>query len=170
MTISRKRLKNLLDYDPNTGLLRWKAISSVHNYKSKIGDMAGSKTAKGYLLIMIDGKRYPAHRLIWFMVHGKWPKHLMDHKNGVKDDNRLANLREANDSQNKANGAAYRGSLSGLKGAYYEIHRTSYKKWRAVIRKNGKLKHIGYFATAKEANEAYAEQAMKVHGEFARAA
>lgn len=67
-------------------------------------------------------------------------------------------------------GQLIKAAFSGLKGAYYEGRRTSYKKWRAVIRKDGKLKHIGYFATAKEANGAYAEEAMKVHGDFARAA
>lgn len=116
MAISRKRLKTLLDYDPDTGLLRWKAISCTKNYITKIGDIAGSKTVKGYLLIMIDGVRYQAHRLIWFMIHGKWPKRLLDHRNGVKYDNRLINLRQASDSQNKANGAAYKGSLLWIEG------------------------------------------------------
>ena len=170
MMVSRAKINSLLDYDPKTGLLRWKRLSSTHNKTSKIGEVAGSKTTKGYLLIMVGGERHLAHRMIWFMVTGKWPKNQIDHKNGIKNDNRWSNLREATGSQNKANVAAYKGSLSGIKGAYYEPHRTSYKKWRAVIRKDGKLKHIGYFATPEEANLAYAEAATKAHGEFARTA
>ncbi len=167
--LSLKRLNSLLSYDPKTGQMRWLSKTSPAHMVG-IGSLAGSKDAKGYLRIMIDGRRYGVHQLAWVISTGKWAKRHVDHINGVKGDNRLLNLREATDSQNKANGGAYKGSLSGIKGAYYEPQRTSYKKWRAVIRKGGKLKHLGYFATPEEANAAFAAAATKLHGEFARAA
>src|SRR5205814_2048319 len=86
--ITQDRLKELLRYNPKTGILRWKA-KTCPNHRVMIGSIAGSKSTKGYLRIMIDGKRYPAHSLIWLLVYGKWPKRLMDHKNLIKNDNRL---------------------------------------------------------------------------------
>jgi hypothetical protein len=165
--LTADRVREVLSYDPISGILRWKAPSCDKSY-IKVGSIAGSKTVKGYLNIMIDGERHPAHRLIWLMVTGSWPKNLMDHKNGNKSDNRWENLREANDSQNKANCGPYKGSLSGLKGAYYVPKRTSYKKWQSSIRKDGKLKNLGYFATPEEAHNAYAIAAAKLHGSFMR--
>lgn len=161
--LTQKISNQLLSYNKKTGFLRWKAISCHKNHTTKIGSIAGSNHGDGYLKIMINGHRYLSHRLIWFMVTGRWPKNQIDHKNGIKNDNRWANLREATNGQNIANTGAK--SILGVKGAYWCENN---KKWRSSIRKNGITKHLGYFTTSTEANKAFATAASLLHGEFAR--
>jgi hypothetical protein len=116
---------------------------------------------------MIDGERILCHVLAWFYTHGVWPADQLDHINGDKSDNRIDNLRIATASQNKANSGPYRNNPTGLKGAYWY---KPLQMWVSKIRKDGKLHHLGYFATAEEAHTAYCEAAKRLHGEFARAA
>src|SRR3954470_6742060 len=95
------RLRELLRYDPDTGDFIWTAKSSA-KARNVLGDRAGHIDSQGYRLIYIDGKRYRAHWLAWMYVHGYLPK-LVDHKNGHRSDNRIANLREATVSLNAQN-------------------------------------------------------------------
>ena len=83
-------VRSVLNYDPITGLLTWaKCVAkAVH-----IGDVAGSPDAKGYILIGLRCRIYKAHRLIWLHVTGEWPAGMIDHLNGVKNDNSFVNLR-----------------------------------------------------------------------------
>lgn len=156
-----QRLKELLSYDPATGVFRWRVKPSR---AVSIDDIAGSvDRTNGYRRIALDGKKnYKAHRLAWLYVTGEWPQGDLDHINLDKDDNRIANLREATGSQNCANQKAKR---NGLKGAY----RLGQRWWQAVIVKHGKRFYLGCFATELEAHNVYSEAAKKVHGEFARA-
>jgi len=167
--LTQARIKELLSYDQLTGHLIWIARSSPYAKNVAIGSEVISRDSKGYLQAMIDGQRHKAHRIIWMMVHGHWPR-MLDHINGIKSDNRIENLRECNNSQNKANGPRYKNNKSGYKGAYFEGNRPGTKKWRAQIRKNGKLINLGYFYTAEEAHETYSRAADKHHGPYARAA
>lgn len=84
-------VRNILDYDPETGIFTWKRKRS---YNTDIGMEAGvCKIGSGYRVIKINGKQYVAHRLAWLYVYGKWPKGL--HRvNGNPFDNRIANLSE----------------------------------------------------------------------------
>jgi len=139
-----ERLRELLDYDPSTGTFTW----LVSRGNAIAGSIAGCVNGEGYWQIQIDGKRYYAHRLVWLHVHGVWPANQIDHINGVKDDNRLANLREATQSENKRNTGTYRNSTSGVKGVHF------YKatgKYQAQSKLNGKLHHLGYHATLEAA-------------------
>jgi HNH endonuclease len=89
--ISRETVAQLLDYDPATGEFRWK----VRRGGMELGSIAGALDSEGNLVIRIKRRGYMAHRLAWLLVHGRWPARKIRHLNGIKDDNRFANLREA---------------------------------------------------------------------------
>jgi hypothetical protein len=95
-----EQLRVLIEYSPETGEFVWK-VSPGKN--TPIGSVAGSITSKGYRVIKILGRRLPAARLAWLYVHGEWPPELMDHRNGVRDDDRIANLRPCTNSENGQN-------------------------------------------------------------------
>jgi hypothetical protein len=153
-------LRSILDYNPETGIFLW----ALPRRKAKVGNEAGYiKKNKGYRYIEIDGKTYAAHRLAWVFVNGKEPKNFIDHINGIKSDNRIKNLREATNGQNRANSLT--NNKYGLKGV-------SYKKWikknpwMAQITFNKKVIYIGCFPTKEEAHKAYCEKAKNLHGDF----
>lgn len=134
----------------------------------KTGRVMGWTDPYGYIQIGIHNrKRYLAHRLAWFYVRGRWPEKNLDHINGNPSDNRIANLRECNQSQNSANSKLVHATSSIRKGVCYDPGR---KKFRAYIRKNGKQHHIGRFDTLDEALAARVEAEQRLHGDFARRA
>jgi hypothetical protein len=93
-------LTSVLHYTPETGEFLW----NLPRPKIRVGQRAGYKKKNtGYIYIEIDGKSYSAHRLAWFYVTGTFPKKQIDHINRNRSDNRYENLREATNSQNKAN-------------------------------------------------------------------
>src|SRR5262245_57095359 len=98
--VTRERLLELLEYDPETALLTWK---QDRGGKAKTGIVAGRLAANGYIDITIDSRRYKAHRLAWLYVHGEWPPEEIDHRDLDKANNRLANLRPASHQQNLYN-------------------------------------------------------------------
>lgn len=115
----------------------------------------------------MDGVRHSlyVHRLAWALHYGAWPKNEIDHINGVKSDNRLSNLREANRSENQRNVGKKASSSSQLKGAsFHKKHRL----WRARIRHDGASLHLGWFNSEEAAHAAYAKAANRLHGAFAR--
>jgi hypothetical protein len=124
---------------------------------------AGAVSRAGYRAISLDGRGYRAGRLAWFWMTGTWPKNDVDHKNLNPDDNRWDNLREATRSQNIANQRGPSGTATGIKGVY------PYKdRYRARIKKDRKLYHLGVFDTPEAAHAAYVEAAKRLHGEPAR--
>lgn len=158
---SLELVRDRLNYDPDTGLFTWrKCFRSVH-----AGGRAGTKLATGYVHVSIDKVQILAHRLAWFYVYGVWPPEYVDHINGVRDDNRLSNLRLASHSQNSWNGALRPTNTSGYRGVSWV---KSKKKWVARLVKHGKQHVIGYFDDKEQARLAYLEAAMRLHGEFAR--
>jgi HNH endonuclease len=144
---NRARVAKLLAYDPSSGIFTWK-VARMHGHQP--GAAAGSPGRDGYCTIMIDGKAYKAHRLAWLLHTGNWPKTQIDHINRVRDDNRIENLREATKSQNQINSGMYRNNKSGYRGVRFHKVRN---KWVAEIRRNGRTRHLGLFATAKEAHD-----------------
>ncbi len=161
------RLHELLAYDADTGIFT-RRISQTN--RVKVGDVAGSPNQKGYINIMVDGRLYPAHRLSWLYVHGEWPQAQIDHLNGVRDDNRIANLREATNGQNKQNMRAARADNgSGLLGVRW--HERD-QRWHARIMLDGKAQHLGSFGTSDEAQAAYLAAKRQLHefGEIAKEA
>ena len=113
--LTAEELRELLRYDPNTGIFRWKVKQRRVSYG--VGDVAGSlDSSSGYHRIRIDGRDYRASRLAWLYVYGRWPTDEIDHKNTIRDDDRLANLREATRGQNNYNTKRFSTNTSGLKG------------------------------------------------------
>lgn len=113
---------------------------------------AGRINKKGYRILSICGFKFQAHRLAWLHVYGSFPVGEIDHKNGARDDNRIANLRDVTTIQNQWNRTRARtGSTSGLIGA----HLMHSGNWAARIVRYGKQKHLGTFATAEAAHAAY---------------
>lgn len=99
----------------------------------------------GYIRIRINGVKYKAHRLAWFCYHGQWPDGDIDHINGVRHDNRIANLRVVTNKQNHENRlAANRNNSTGLRGV--SLHKKT-GKYKAHIRHNGVLYYLGLYAT-----------------------
>lgn len=158
--LTAQRARELLSYDPETGTLTWKVSRS----RVRAGAQAGNLDHNGYVRVRIDGVGYLAHRVAWLIVHGSCPD-LLDHKNGNRLDNRLQNLRPASPRLNQANRRIAKNNTSGVKGIIKEKGRT---KWRARIRFHGKLLHLGAFDTKEEAAAAYASNAQRYFGEFAR--
>lgn len=155
--LSQEKLKEILDYDPETGEFRWKVTKSP---AAMAGAPAGHIHYAGYRRIMIDGVIFAAHRLAWLYSHGSWPVDQIDHINGVRDDNRISNLREASDDENKQNKGLYRNNVSGHQGVGW--HSPS-GKWRARIRVGGKLRCVGLFDDIADAIEARAKAKKELH-------
>ena len=165
--LDAQRVRDVLDYDPVTGVFRWKMLTSKQVHRAHVGDEAGAPDKLGYRMIGIDRKVYLSHRLAWVWMTGEWPLIDIDHANGDPSDNRWCNLREATESQNKANTGPQKNNTSGFKGVYWV---KSHKKWSALIRKDKKLRFLGYFDTPEAAHAVYAAEASKLFGEFARTA
>jgi hypothetical protein len=162
--LTAERLRELLDYDPLTGVFLWRVTRGRAVAGAVAGHMETGDRTRGYWVIMIDRKLYRAHRLAWFYVHGAWPQDEIDHRNLVRQDNRMANLRQATRSQNRAN-YRLRPQNSGMKGITY---RRKTGKWQAQIQVEGKKINIGSFLKPEEAHAAYRSAALHHFGEFAR--
>ncbi len=154
-----ERLKELLDYDPLTGVFRWRHMRTG---VPKPGMAAGS-VDEGYRRISVDGIVHRAHRLAWLYMTGAWPAGEIDHENRVRDDNRFINLRDATHGQNRMNSRGH--AVSGLKGATFH---KKVKRWYAQAKWDGKHRHLGYFDTAEEAHDAYCRAAAEHNPEFWR--
>lgn len=155
-------LRELLDYDPETGFLVWrergeKWFSSRRMCHVWNGRYAGKRAfmqinRHGYLAGAVFGIGLLAHRVAYAWYHGEWPSQEIDHINRCKTDNRISNLRNANRSENNLNKDPTSSSKSGVKGVYWDRRRN---KWRAEFRLNtGKRRHVGHFDTVPEAKAA----------------
>lgn len=162
MTLTAERLRELLHYDPETGVFT-RRIST--NSRAQRGDIAGCPNGEGYIYIGVDARVYRAHRLAWLYMTGEWPSHQIDHKDLVKSNNRWENLRQATVSENQANRAPQSKKYPSPKGARW--HKRD-KCWQAGITVAGRHISLGYFQTAEEAHAAYVAASREYFGEFAR--
>jgi hypothetical protein len=94
--MNAERARELLDYDPATGLLTWK----ISHGAARKGKVAGSLRKTGYRSVVMDDKNYYTHRVCWLMTYGAWPEHTINHINGDKSDNRIENLEDIHTGQN----------------------------------------------------------------------
>jgi hypothetical protein len=164
-----ERARNLLSYDPNTGILTWMLRpgdnQSIRTWNTRFaGKEAGMLREDGYRVIGIDGKNYYAHRVIWLIVQGEWIDEI-DHRDLNPSNNRWNNLRKATQSQNMANQALPPHNTSGFKGVFWHKQRGY---WVARIKVMGAYQHLGCFSTKEGAGAAYEKAAVAVFGEFAR--
>ena len=146
--LTQVELKELLIYEPTSGVFLWK---NKRTGPKKSSNIAGYKNSHGYIQIRVKGKDYRAHQLAFLYMTGKFATRMIDHKNRTRDDNRWLNLREVTRSQNFHN-SAHRNPKSGYKGVYW--HKRN-KKYCARIMVDKKSYHLGYFVTAEEASKAY---------------
>jgi hypothetical protein len=156
--VTAKQLREIVSYDPTTGVFIWrKSTGSVWK-----GSIAGCLKNNGYIRI---GRFYLAHRLAWLYVHGEWPIGEIDHINGVKHDNRIANLRVVSPAENRQNTAfAQRNSKTGALGT----RRTRNGKYTAQIQVKSIIHHLGTFRTLSEAKDAYQFAKERFHKAWMR--
>ena len=165
-------VREFLDYNPETGEFRWKyrdrkwfpSDRSWKMWNTRYANTTTGVNSNGYLIIGIFDKSYYAHRLAWLHYYGEWPKSEIDHRNQVKIDNRIENLRDITHPQNLMNGAKqvwgkseYRGVVWSKKG----------NKWQAQIKANGKTIFLGYFIIEEDAARAYDRAALEYFEEYA---
>ena len=169
MELTAEIVRELLDYNPDTGDLFWKerplkyfkkeidarkwnakwSDKKAFTYKTKdyrskhgrIGNKEGS----------IFGKRYLAHRVIWLHYYGCWPKHQIDHINHDPTDNRIINLRDVTPSENNRNRTLQKNNKVGHNGIHWDKR---IKKYRSQIYNGNYCKHIGRYDTLEEAIKA----------------
>ena len=146
-TLGAERARELLYLNPETGILTWR----VSRGRALAGTVAGGPNSEGYIKVEVEGKRYLAHRLAWLITHGSWPNNQIDHINGVRTDNRVANLRDVSRAVNAQNQRHARSDNStGILGVSPERGR-----FRAAIQVGGRQRHLGYYPTADAAGAAY---------------
>jgi hypothetical protein len=159
-TVTADRLRELLSYDPESGV--WVRLKSTG--KAKVGSTAGSIEPRGYRRIRIDGKPYLSSRLAHLFMKGEWPTHEMDHIDCNPSNDSWLNLRPATRLQNNANRKL--SNKSGFQGA----SRSSTNRYKAEMKLNGKRIYLGSFVTAEEAHASYVTASKEIYGAFSRAA
>ncbi len=149
---SAERLRNLLDYDPETGVLRWKVRTDVsQRWNTRYaGTEAGTVDGDGYLQIKIDDKSMMAHRLAWVIYYGVWPK-IVDHIDGTPNNNRIANLRSVTRKLNQRNQKRHKSNTSGRTGVTWNRVR---QVWVAHIGRGKKCLYLGSYMDFSEAVKA----------------
>lgn len=159
-------IRSTLDYEPETGVFRWKNRVDAPSFWNgrHAGNVAGTIDRRGYGVIKINYKRLFAHRLAWAHFYGVWPCGQLDHINRIRNDNRIANLRECSPTENASNRGPSLNSASGIKGVCWS---KSCQKWQANISVNRKRIHLGVFADIESAASARQRADLEYFGEFA---
>jgi len=147
--ITQERLKQLLHYNPETGLFTRIDIES--NRTDRLGKQPGSRNTKGHIQIRLDGTLYVAHRLAWLYMNGRFPVNQLDHIDGDKTNNKITNLREATNKQNQENVPLQVNNTSGYRGVSFDKR---LKKFRAYVCHNRQQITLGLFDTSELATSA----------------
>lgn len=157
--VSAARLRELLHYDPETGVFTWRVN---RGRTAKAGSIAGFICKpQGYINTSVDGRTYKTHRLAWLHVYGEWPLQDIDHLNGVRTDNRIANLRDVSRSFNMQNRRTHSThNKAGVLGVSF--HKKT-KKWMAQITNNGRRITLGYYETTDLAYAFYISAKRVLH-------
>ena len=156
--LTQEYVRSLFHYDPETGVLTWKERPREHfatksamcSVNARFAGKVAGFDHFGYVRVLIDGSAYYAHRIIWLLVYGRMPENV-DHIDGDGSNNRLANLREVNHSENMKNMRRSKLNTSGVTGVSF--HSAS-GRWIAYITKDRKRHHLGYFHSLDEASTA----------------
>lgn len=154
--LTQSRLKECLDYNPDTGEFTW----MENQGSAKKGDSCKCQDSHGYSVIKIDRKKYYAHRLAWLYVYGDWPVEEIDHINGRRADNRACNLRDVCSRVNQQN--LHNWSTKHESG-YLGVFAHRHGRWRARIRHEGRSTNLGIFDTPEEASQAYLKAKRELH-------
>jgi hypothetical protein len=155
--IDHAELVRVIDYDAETGIFTWKARTSKG---VRVGDSVGSKCSNGYLRAKVNGVEYLLHRLAWFHVHGEWPRRV-DHINGVRNDNRIVNLRNVDARTNSEN--QHRAMVNNRLGVLGVCFEKQTRKFKASIRTRGRSITLGRYDSPEAAHAAYLEGKRRIH-------
>jgi hypothetical protein len=139
----------LLAYEPETGVLRWKVDRSP---RVRAGDEAGNITGNGYRKLVINKRVIFAHRIAWLLCHGKWPDGYVDHINGVRTDNRIANLRDVSHQANSQNMTRLpKSNKTGVLGVRKHVDKSGRDRFIPFIKLRGNERKLGTYDTLEEA-------------------
>lgn len=158
--LTQARLKELLHYDPLSGLFTWLVVRGGKH----VGDVAGSvcrARGKDYRRIRLDDELIMAHRLAWLYVHGEWPEDELDHEDGDGLNNRISNLRPADRLQNNKNASLRKDNRTGVPGVY----EMQPGRFQVTIKHRGQTHYLGRFGDvpAAAAVKKAAEQQFQYH-------
>jgi hypothetical protein len=145
--LTQETIRHLFSYDAETGDFAWKVQKSRN---IKLGEPIKANKITGYRCVKINKKTYPVHRLIWLYLYGHWPHGDIDHKNRIRSDNRLCNLRDVSRTDNCQNITLPSHNKSGHIGISWV---KSHKSWTVYIKVDKKNKWLGYY---KDINQAIA--------------
>jgi hypothetical protein len=155
--VSPEQLRDLIDYNPASGRMTWRVrpeclFRTPGEARRWNGLYAGKPAGtaidgQGYLQIKIFSRCYLSHRVAWAVHYGAWPQ-IIDHKNHVKSDNRLRNLRSVSRLVAQRNQSQHRSNSSGFTGVAF--HRKT-GKWMAFIKDRGSQVNLGYFDQIEDA-------------------
>lgn len=157
--ITKEYLLDRFNFDFENGLVVWKK-----SRPQSIGKPVGAIDKEGYVSTKINKKVIRLHRIIFFAFYGYIPLQV-DHINGIKTDNRICNLREAQHGENRRNSKLNSNSTSGFKGVSFN-KRTN--KWQAYASMDKKTVHLGYFENKEDAAVIVHNYAKQTQGEFYR--
>lgn len=180
--VTPEQLARLLRYEPDTGKLFWlprpleffcdgggrytpERAKKIFDTLFANTEALTAKNLAGYARGNLFGRSVMAHRAAYCLMKGAWPKHQIDHVNGVRDDNRWKNLREATNQQNQQNSSSAKGSSSRYLGV--TLCKKSFR-WTAYICPDGTKVHLGNFRSEEEAARARDKAAKDMFGPYAR--
>lgn len=142
--LTQKQLKELLHYDPDTGIFTW----AISRRGFKKGKVAGNINSIGYRRIYINKKSYLAHRLAWLYMEGYFPEYCIDHINRIRNDNRFINLRHVSIQCNIINSKISKTNTSGITGICW---RKLHNIWLVRINANNKRMYLGSYENFDDA-------------------
>ena len=126
----------------------------------RTGRALGYKTRAGYIVVHFGTKCWPAHRILWTLAHGAPPSDYIDHINGIRDDNRLSNLRVVTATGNVWNAARRKDNSTGQRGVIRDKRYPG--RFYARIAVNGKNRGLGRHDTLEAATRAYENAAERI--------
>jgi hypothetical protein len=157
-----EELREYLDYEPETGVLRWRKSCG----RVKAGSVAGSvwrvSDCTAYLKLKFKGRGLLAHRVAFAVHYGQWPDPYCDHIDGNGLNNRADNLRQCSPSGNAQNKRFLRTNATGVKGVY--VVGAGYQAQVKLNRRS----HTKYFRRLEDAAAWVKQTREQLHGEFAR--
>ena len=152
-----KMLREVFWYNPISGEVKWKAAAGK---RVSAAGAAGTLSTSGYIRITYEGVSYSAHHLAWALFKGKWPLDQLDHRDGDRTNNAIANLRECSCAENQQNKGISSNNKSGFVGVSWN---SRHGGWAAKITANGKVSHLGVYSTREAAAKRYAEEKRRLH-------
>jgi hypothetical protein len=141
MKIAPRELKKLIEYNPTTGLFRWKRPSG----HQAVGWFKGNKSVRSYRRLYIRGQHHLAHVVAWALMTGRWPVREMDHIDRDQENNRWSNLRAVTHKQQAMNRSIASNNVTGVHGVSLFRTKRGVIRYRAVIRLNRKIISLGLY-------------------------